>query len=55
MCKTDYKFIEKANLPQNDIKHCVISEDVKDTAQFLNKLGIETLFVEYTNCMVSCT
>ena len=46
MCKTDYKFIEKANLPQNDIKHCVISEDAKDTAQFLNKLGIETLFVE---------
>lgn len=46
MYNTDYKFIKKANLPQNDVKHCVISEDAGKAIEFLNKIGIETLKVE---------
>ncbi len=46
MCNTDYKFIDKANLPQNDVKHCVISEDGKKAVEFLNRIGIKTLQVE---------
>ena len=44
MC--NYKFIEKANLPQNDVMHCVISYDNRNTVETLNKLGIETIEVE---------
>ena len=46
MCNTDFRFIEKANLPQNDVKHCVISDDGKKAIEFLNKIGIETLQVK---------
>lgn len=46
MRNIDYRFIEKANLPQNDVKHCVIAEDGKKAKEFLNKIGIETLKVE---------
>ena len=44
MC--NYKFIEKANLPQNDVMHCVISYDNRNTVETLNKRGIETIEVE---------
>ena len=44
MC--NYKFIEKANLPQNDVTHCVVSYDNRNTMETLNKLGIETIEVE---------
>jgi hypothetical protein len=43
MCKTGYKFIDKANLPQNKIMHCVISEDANNAIEFLNKIGVNTL------------
>ena len=46
MCNTGFRFIEKANLPQNDVKHCVISDDGKKAIEFLNKIGIETLQVK---------
>ena len=36
----DYRFIEKANLPQNRIKHCVISENADKAIVCLNKLGV---------------
>lgn len=46
MYNADYKFIRKANLPQNEVKHCVISQDAKEAIKFLNKIGIKTLEVE---------
>lgn len=42
----EFKFIEKANLPQNRVKHCVISENAENAIKFLNNLGIETLVTE---------
>lgn len=39
------KFIKKANLPQNDVIHCVVSCDNRNTVETLNKLGIETFEV----------
>lgn len=42
----DYKFIEKPNLPQNRVKHCVISENAEKAINFLNNIGIETLLVK---------
>lgn len=49
MYNSDYKFIKKPNLPQNFVKHCVISEEAKKAIAFLNKLGIEALTVEKSN------
>lgn len=42
----DFKFIEKPNLPQNRVKHCIISENAENAINFLNKIGIETLTVK---------
>ena len=42
----DFKFIEKPNLPQNKICHCVISENATEAIKFLNDLGIKTLLTE---------
>lgn len=42
----NYKFIDKPNLPQNKVKHCIISENAENAISFLNNLGIETLVVK---------
>ena len=38
----NYKFIEKSNLPQNSICHCILGENATNAIEFLNKLGIKT-------------
>lgn len=40
---TNYKFIEKSNLPQNNVCHCILGENALKTISFLNKMGIKTL------------
>ncbi len=39
----NYKFIEKSNLPQNKVCHCVLGENNLNTIAFLNKLGIKII------------
>ena len=39
----NYKFIEKSNLPQNSICHCILGENAVNTITFLNSIGIKTL------------
>ena len=46
MCNSDYKFIKKPNLPQNDVRHCVISNSDNRAVEFLEKQGIKTILVE---------
>jgi hypothetical protein len=42
----DFQFIKRANLPENIVKHCVISENAEIAINFLNNIGIETLLVK---------
>ena len=49
----DFKFIEKPNLPQNRVKHCVISENAEKAINFLNNIGIETLLVKASDKLES--
>ncbi|MBE6747756.1 MAG: hypothetical protein E7557_00815 [Ruminococcaceae bacterium] len=49
MHNSDYKFIKKPNLPQNKVKHCVISKDAKEAIALLNNWGIEVISVEKSN------
>lgn len=39
----NYKFIEKSNLPQNKVCHCILAENAVNTTAFLNNIGIKTL------------
>ncbi len=39
----NFRFIEKANLPQNEVCHCVLGENSLNTIEFLNRIGIKTL------------
>ncbi len=42
----NYKFIEKSNLPQNKVCHCILGENALKTISFLNKMGIKTLVTQ---------
>ncbi len=39
----DFRFIEKANLPQHKVKHCILGKNATEAIQFLNDYGIHTL------------
>ncbi len=39
----NYKFIEKANLPQNKVCHCILGENAINTKEFLSNFGVKTL------------
>lgn len=39
----NYKLIEKSNLPQNKVCHCILGENNLNTIAYLNKMGIKTL------------
>ena len=41
--RNNYKFIEKSNLPQNKVFHCVLGENNLNTIGFLNKLGVKSI------------
>ena len=42
----DFRFIEKANLPQHKVKHCILGENATEAIQFLKDYGIDPLFVK---------
>lgn len=45
----NFKFLEKANLPQNKVLHCVISEDATQAIEFLGNYGIKTFLTKKSN------
>ena len=38
-----FKFIEKSNLPQKKVCHCILGENNLNTIKFLNEIGIKTI------------
>ena len=41
-----FKFIEKPNLPQNKVCHCILSKNATEAIRFLNNYGIKPLLAE---------
>ncbi|MBR2876494.1 MAG: hypothetical protein IKC01_05090, partial [Clostridia bacterium] len=40
-----FKFIDKPNLPENKVAHCVINEKAVQAINYLNNSGVHTLKV----------